>query len=98
MKLTLGRNDLDLSQPIVMGVLNVTPDSFSDGGQFVDFDIAKRHAEAMRKKRQQVFEELDWADRLARMTVLRRMEQDAGRPHVTDGSQSGANLKRARQQ
>jgi dihydropteroate synthase len=32
-----------------MGVLNVTPDSFSDGGQFVDFDRARRHAESMAK-------------------------------------------------
>lgn len=30
-----------------MGILNVTPDSFSDGGRFVDLDIALRHAEAM---------------------------------------------------
>ena len=28
-----------------MGILNVTPDSFSDGGQFDDIDIARRHAE-----------------------------------------------------
>ena len=27
---------LDLSRPIVMGVVNVTPDSFSDGGRFLD--------------------------------------------------------------
>ncbi|MBI5226196.1 dihydropteroate synthase [Candidatus Micrarchaeota archaeon] len=27
---------LDLSKPVLMGVLNVTPDSFSDGGQFMD--------------------------------------------------------------
>jgi len=30
-----------------MGVLNVTPDSFSDGGCFVDLDIARRHAESL---------------------------------------------------
>jgi dihydropteroate synthase len=30
-----------------MGVLNVTPDSFSDGGQYTDIDAAKRHAERM---------------------------------------------------
>ena len=33
-------NPLDLSQPRVMGILNVTPDSFSDGGQFVKPDEA----------------------------------------------------------
>lgn len=32
-----------------MGVLNVTPDSFSDGGRFSDIDTAKRHAECMAK-------------------------------------------------
>jgi dihydropteroate synthase len=30
-----------------MGVLNVTPDSFSDGGRFLDFDRALAHARAM---------------------------------------------------
>jgi len=30
-----------------MGVLNVTPDSFSDGGRFADLDTARRHAESM---------------------------------------------------
>jgi dihydropteroate synthase len=32
---------------LVMGVLNVTPDSFSDGGQFFSFDDAVSHAERM---------------------------------------------------
>ncbi|MBD3404436.1 dihydropteroate synthase [candidate division GN15 bacterium] len=31
---------LELSRPLVMGVLNVTPDSFSDGGQYFDADAA----------------------------------------------------------
>lgn len=34
-------------QPIVMGILNVTPDSFSDGGQFNSLDCAISHAERM---------------------------------------------------
>lgn len=38
---------LDLSRPQVMGILNVTPDSFSDGGRFVERDAALRHAERM---------------------------------------------------
>ena len=38
---------LDLSQPAVMGVLNVTPDSFSDGGQYLQMDAALRRAEIM---------------------------------------------------
>ncbi|MCF6364444.1 MAG: dihydropteroate synthase, partial [Gammaproteobacteria bacterium] len=31
---------LDLTRPQVMGILNVTPDSFSDGGLFVSVDAA----------------------------------------------------------
>jgi dihydropteroate synthase len=38
---------LALDRPIVMGILNVTPDSFSDGGQFFLADVAVRHARAM---------------------------------------------------
>jgi len=34
-------------RPLVMGVLNVTPDSFSDGGQFTAANQAIRHAEQM---------------------------------------------------
>lgn len=37
----------DLQQAQVMGVLNVTPDSFSDGGRYPETDEAVRHAEAM---------------------------------------------------
>lgn len=35
------------SRPLVMGVLNVTPDSFSDGGQYHLLDAALSHAEEM---------------------------------------------------
>src|SRR5829696_6703300 len=34
--LQLGDRTIRLDQPQVMGILNVTPDSFSDGGQFAD--------------------------------------------------------------
>lgn len=45
--LTCGARTLNLSAPVVMGILNVTPDSFSDGGRFAQLDAALRHAEAM---------------------------------------------------
>ena len=35
---------IDISRPVVMGVVNVTPDSFSDGGDFFDVDRAIDHA------------------------------------------------------
>lgn len=45
--LQLRGRSLDLSAPVVMGILNVTPDSFSDGGRFARRDAALRHAEQM---------------------------------------------------
>ncbi|MEE2819136.1 MAG: dihydropteroate synthase [Planctomycetota bacterium] len=35
---------IDLFQPLLVGILNVTPDSFSDGGQFVNTELALQHA------------------------------------------------------
>lgn len=40
MKLKLGATLLDLGVPRIMGVLNRTPDSFSDGGRFTGLDLA----------------------------------------------------------
>jgi dihydropteroate synthase len=34
------RRTIDLSKPVLMGVLNITPDSFSDGGRYFDLDAA----------------------------------------------------------
>jgi dihydropteroate synthase len=45
--LRCGRHVLDLSRPRVMGILNVTPDSFSDGGRFFDRERALDHARRM---------------------------------------------------
>ena len=46
-RLPCGNRVLDLSRTHVMGILNITPDSFSDGGRFAQRDLALRHAEAM---------------------------------------------------
>ena len=43
--LTVGQLQIDV--PAAMGILNVTPDSFSDGGLFTGRDAALRQAEAM---------------------------------------------------
>src|SRR5262249_48759899 len=48
--------ELDLSRPYLVGILNVTPDSFSDGGQFESLDAALARAEAMER------EGADWID------------------------------------
>jgi dihydropteroate synthase len=45
--MSFGDKSLDLSLPHVMGILNVTPDSFSDGGVFNSLDSALRQSEKM---------------------------------------------------
>lgn len=45
--LECGGKPLDLSRPCVMGILNVTPDSFSDGGSFFKADAALEQARQM---------------------------------------------------
>ncbi len=46
--LELGARTIRLDQPQIMGILNVTPDSFSDGGDFLDRpDAGRAHAAAM---------------------------------------------------
>jgi len=43
------RFDIDLSQPKIMGIVNVTPDSFSDGGQHAGTRAALMHCEQLLK-------------------------------------------------
>ncbi|WP_024644265.1 dihydropteroate synthase [Pseudomonas syringae] len=46
-RLPCGNRVLDLAHTHVMGILNATPDSFSDGGRYSQLDEALRHAESM---------------------------------------------------
>lgn len=51
-KLVCGQHLLDISRPVVMGILNATPDSFSDGGRYysgnsLSLDLVVRRAEQM---------------------------------------------------
>ena len=46
-RLPCGNRVLDLAHTHVMGILNATPDSFSDGGRYTRLDDALRHAQAM---------------------------------------------------
>jgi dihydropteroate synthase len=51
-RLQCGQRSLNLASPVVMGILNVTPDSFSDGGQLyhdrrIDLDALLHRAQAM---------------------------------------------------
>jgi dihydropteroate synthase len=45
--LQCGRFTLTFERPLIMGILNITPDSFSDGGRFVARDAALAQAEGM---------------------------------------------------
>ncbi|NBU58409.1 MAG: dihydropteroate synthase [Betaproteobacteria bacterium] len=45
--LRCGTHSLDLSRPLLMGIVNVTPDSFSDGGLHADTGAAVAHARAL---------------------------------------------------
>ncbi|MGM9427125.1 dihydropteroate synthase [Hydrogenophaga sp. MI9] len=49
MRWTTSRFDIDLNQPKVMAIINVTPDSFSDGGQFDSVAAALRQCEQVIK-------------------------------------------------
>jgi dihydropteroate synthase len=42
-----GRFRIALARPQVMGIVNVTPDSFSDGGRYADADSARRHCDRL---------------------------------------------------
>ena len=44
----IGKNNFDTKKhTYIMGILNVTPDSFSDGGRYQHLDAAVRHADEM---------------------------------------------------
>ena len=47
----IGNREFDVkNKTYIMGILNVTPDSFSDGGSFCDVDLALEHAKDMIEK------------------------------------------------
>ena len=43
----IGNKEFDINKTYIMGILNVTPDSFSDGGKYTDIDMALKHALSM---------------------------------------------------
>ena len=89
--LAFGPHTLDLVRPRVMGILNVTPDSFSDGGRFVDRDQALRHARMMLEEGADIIDiggestrpgapEVPAAEELRRVAPI--IELLAGRPKI----------------
>lgn len=45
-----GRFEFELERPLVMGIVNITPDSFSDGGEHFDPDAAIAHARRLKQE------------------------------------------------
>src|SRR3989440_414969 len=86
-------------RPVVMGVLNVTPDSFSDGGRYADREAAVAHGVAMRAEGADIVdvggestrpgaERIDAATEIARVLPVVRELAAAGVPVSIDTSRA----------
>ena len=67
---------LDVLSPIVMGILNVTPDSFSDGGKYVFADDAVRRANQMAKEGASIIDIGGYSSRPGAKDVSEQEEMD----------------------
>jgi len=85
--LICGRHQLDLTRPVVMGILNTTPDSFSDGGSYytgnaLDLDLVVRRAEQMLAEGAQIIDVGGESTRPGAITVSEQEELDRVVPVV----------------
>lgn len=74
--LDCGGRPLDLSRPAVMGILNVTPDSFSDGGVFLSRENAVAHARRMAEEGADIIDVGGESTRPGAQPVSAREEMD----------------------
>jgi dihydropteroate synthase len=92
-----GGRIFDLARPLVMGVVNVTPDSFSDGGRFFDFEQAVAHGAQLIAEGADLLDiggestrpgaaAVDVDEELARVIPLVRALRDRGVPISVDTS------------
>lgn len=90
-----GRFEFDLERPLVMGIVNVTPDSFSDGGQHDDSDSAVAHARQLIEEGAQILDlggestrpgadPVSVADELSRLLPVIEALRDCGVPLSID--------------
>jgi dihydropteroate synthase len=88
---------IDLRRPRVMGIVNVTPDSFSDGGSCFEFDAAVQHARRLLDEGADILDiggestrpgapGVPLAEELRRVLPLVRSLRDAGVPLSIDTS------------
>ncbi len=77
-KITLKRKNflknVDFSEPSIMGILNLTPDSFSDGGKYNNLKKAKKHIEQMVNKGAKIIDVGGESTRPGSKTVLPKVE------------------------
>ena len=81
---------LDLARPQVMGILNVTPDSFSDGGRFHHVDAALEQAAALRAQGAAIIDVGGESTRPGAAPVSEAEEIDRVRPVIEALSAEGA--------
>jgi dihydropteroate synthase len=93
--LRCGRVSLSLERPLVMGVVNVTPDSFSDGGRYLDPALAVAHARRLAEEGADILDvggessrpgarPVSAHDELARVLPVLDALRDAGLPLSID--------------
>ncbi len=85
--LICGRHHLDLARPVVMGILNTTPDSFSDGGNYyadsaLSLDLVVRRAEKILAEGAQIIDVGGESTRPGAVTVSEQEELDRVAPVV----------------
>jgi dihydropteroate synthase len=71
-----GRFEFPLDRPVLMGVINVTPDSFSDGGQHVAAEAAIKHARQLIKQGARIIDIGGESSRPGAEPVLAKRELD----------------------
>src|SRR5262249_10945190 len=84
---SVGTRALELGKrTLIMGVLNVTPDSFSDGGAFLDRDKAIEHAERLLEEGADIID-------VGGESTRPGARVDAGKPRQADAKSGSGNLK-----
>lgn len=90
--LQCGRYRFDLKRPLVMGIVNVTPDSFSDGGRYADAGRAIEHGLRLREEGADILDIGGESTRPGAMPVDARMELQRVLPVVAGLAACGAAL------
>ena len=98
--LRCGRFELELSRPLVMGIVNATPDSFSDGGRYLAADAAIQHARRLLDDGADILDiggestrpgsaAVAQAEELGRVLPVLEALRDCGRPLSVDTRHAG---------